>query len=200
MVKTLVLAGFLGLGALLPYWIVRRHYGPRIFPPAGVPAAGIAIVFGAGLRRDGTPTLVLADRVETGAWLYREGKVQKLLMSGSSTGPHYDEPGAMRELAIRLGVAEEDIVVDRGGNRTYLTCSRAMRLFGISEAVLVSQAFHLPRALAICDALGMKAFGAVADMSAYGRRVQGIWNLREIPATLVALWESYVREQAPSSR
>ena len=197
LLKTTALMALLVLAATVPYWIVRRHYGPRILSPDNAPAKAIAIVFGAGLRRDGTPTAVLADRVTTAAWLYRQGKVKKLLMSGSASGPQSDEPGAMRKLAMSLGVSSEDIYVDRGGNRTYLTCLRALRLFGVSEAILVSQQFHLPRALAICDALGMEAFGAHADMRTYGPRMQSLWNLREIPATLVALWESYVQQRHP---
>lgn len=200
LIRAVVVLFLVVLGATVPYWSVRRHYASRIFAPDASPARPVAIVFGAGLRRDGTPTSVLEDRVTAAARLYREGRVKKLLMSGSASGPYYDEPGAMRELALGLGVSSDDILIDRGGNRTFLTCSRAVWLFGIREAILVSQGFHLPRALAICNALGLEAYGVLADRRFYGHRLESAWNLREIPATLVALWESFVRQPYPGVR
>jgi len=110
-------------------------------------------------------------------------------MSGASRGPAASEPEAMRALALSLGVPAEAILVDAGGRRTYATCERARRLFGIEQATLVSQRFHLPRALALCQALGIQAIGVAADRQPYGLPSFVLWTLREIPATLVALGE-----------
>jgi len=110
-----------------------------------VPADRVAIVFGAGLQRDGTPSAVLRDRVATAASLYFEGKVQKLLMSGDNRFLDYNEPGSMKAYAISLGVPGEDIVLDYAGRRTYDTCYRAREIFGLDEAILVTQTYHLPR-------------------------------------------------------
>jgi vancomycin permeability regulator SanA len=118
------------------------------------------------------------------------GLVSRILLSGSTRGPTYDEPAAMRELALRLGVPDSAIDLDRGGTRTLETCLRARDLFGVRRALLVSQRYHLPRALILCDALGIDAVGAAADLRPYSLRSQRIWELREIPASFVAVWES----------
>ena len=157
----------------------------------------VAIVFGAGLLRDGSPTPVLRDRVETAADLYFAGKVQKLLMSGDNRFVEYNEPGAMRAYALELGVPEDAIVLDYAGRRTYDTCYRAKEIFGVDQALLVTQRFHLPRALVICNGLGVAGEGVSADRRAYRRSSLGIWNLRELPATLVAFIDTFITRPLP---
>jgi len=116
-----------------------------------------------------------------------------LLMSGSDASRHGDETEAMRTLALQMGVPPEAIVLDPGGHRTYATCERARNVFGVREALLVTQDYHLPRALATCRSLGIDAVGAAADLHSYGRRSQAYWRLREVPASFVAVWESFLR-------
>ncbi len=163
------------------------HYTNRILSPEEARSMPTAVVFGAGLRRDGRPTPVLADRVSTAVSLYQQGKTNTLLMSGSSNKSGYDETAAMLEFAKQLGVPEKDILVDSGGDRTYLTCARAKNIFGVEQALLVTQRYHLPRALIICDALSIEAEGVAADLRPYS--AQTIWSAREIGATFRALWE-----------
>jgi vancomycin permeability regulator SanA len=190
----------LGVALVLPRAVVVRQYAGRIHTPETAPVRPVAIVFGAGLRRDGSPSLVLADRVAAAAALYLQGRVEGLLLSGSAVSAKRDEPAAMRDLAIALGVPEEAIRLDREGDRTFASCERAGSVFGIQQALLVTQRFHLPRALAICDGLGIQAEGVAADLHAYSRRAQGYWNLREIPATLAAVLETYLaRPSLPPS-
>ena len=157
----------------------------------------VAIVFGAGLLRDGSPTPVLRDRVETAAELYFAGKVQKLLMSGDNRFVEYNEPAAMRAYALELGVPDDAIVLDYAGRRTYDTCYRAKEIFGVDQALLVTQRFHLPRALVICNGLGVEGQGVSADRRAYRRSSLGIWNLRELPATLVAFVDTFITRPQP---
>jgi SanA protein len=118
-------------------------------------------------------------------------------MSGDNSYIEYNEPGAMREYALALGVPDEAIVLDYAGRRTYDTCYRAREIFGIKEAILVTQNFHLPRALYVCNFLGIRAYGVPADQRRYTRRSILWWNLRETPATLVALWEVHVTRPQP---
>jgi SanA protein len=172
------------------------RYANQIFLPDSAPSRWLAIVFGAGLRRDGKPSSVLADRVIVAAKLYHEGKISKILMSGSAQNQRYNEPSAMRELAIELGVDPEDILIDQEGSRTYETCRRAQTVYNVNSALLVSQRFHLPRALGICEALGMNAVGVSADLRSYGPLAIPFWQLREIPATLIALWDAYLAPTA----
>lgn len=159
---------------------------PRIYSSDTVPSRKVAIVFGAGLWRDGTPTPVLKDRVATAAALYHAGKVKKLLMSGDNRFVTYNEPAAMRTYALELGVPDTDIVLDYAGRRTYDTCYRAIHIFQVSEVILVTQAFHQPRALLTCLGLGLDAIGVNANLREYSRREQAYWAIREIPATLRA--------------
>jgi len=169
----------------------------HIYYPQDAPAKKVAIVFGAGLWRDGRPTPVLRDRVAAASELYFSGKVEKLLMSGDNSYIYYNEPGAMRSYALELGVPDEAIVLDYAGRRTYDTCYRARDIFGVDEAILVTQNFHLPRALYVCNRLGVSAVGVKADRRIYNPRSLFFWHLREIPATLVALWEVHVSRPAP---
>lgn len=187
-----VIAG-VGLIALtLPRLITGLHARSRQFSVEGAPQKKVAIVFGAGLWRNGRLTPVLRDRVEIAAALYFEGKVDLLLMSGENQGARYDEPGSMRDYALSLGVPKSAIWVDGAGLRTYDTCYRARNVFQIDKAILVTQGYHLPRALYTCNKLGLSAVGVSADLRNYRQRWHTFWNLRELPATIVALWDIHV--------
>jgi SanA protein len=185
------------LAGLLPRLITTLHAWPRMYSQEDVPAAPVAVVYGAGLWRDGSPTPVLRDRVATAAELYFSGKVQKLLMSGDNRFDTYNEPGAMKTYAMSLGVPESAIVLDYADRRTYDTCYRARAIFGVEKAILVTQAFHLPRALYTCQALGIEAVGVPADLRQYRRASLFSWNLRELPATLTALFDVHIYRPLP---
>jgi SanA protein len=181
----------------LPTLIAEIYGRNRIYSLEEVPSMPVAIVFGAGLSRDGTPSPVLRDRVATAAQLYFQGKVQKLLMSGDNRFIDYNEPGAMHAYALSLGVPEDAIVLDYAGRRTYDTCYRARDIFGLSQAVLVSQDYHLPRALMTCNGLGIKSVGVSADQQLYNSSSQKYWRVREIPATLVAFFDVFITRPLP---
>ena len=187
----IILAGVLILG--IPWIIINLYANPRIYPVSQAPIRRVAIVFGAGLQRDGTPSPVLRDRVATAVDLYFSGKVEKILMSGDNRFLDYNEPGAMLNYALDLGVPMEDIVLDYAGRRTYDTCYRARAIFGVTEAVLITQAFHLPRAVFTCNALGLPAEGVIADRRKYFMAA----NIREIPAGAVALWDVWIGHPLP---
>jgi SanA protein len=170
---------------VVPRWLLDRAYDGRIFPSQEAPAHPVAIVFGAGLRRDGRPTAVLADRIVVAVELYQSKRVSRILLSGSSRPDGYDEAQSMKSYAIELGVPEEDLLVDSGGDRTFLTCSRAHEIFGIDSATLVTQRYHLPRALILCHAIGIDAVGVASDLRSY--RAERFWQVREAFATLRAL-------------
>ena len=183
----------------LPKWVLGWQFGRRITSVASAPTRPVAIVFGAGLRRDGTPTTVLADRVETAAELFLACKVERLLMTGSVRAG-YDEPAAMAARAEELGVPRQAIDLDPGGVRTFESCLRASEILGVRSALLVSQRFHLPRALALCADQGIEARGVAADRSTYSARSRSLWELREYPASLVAVFEALLsRPKAPDA-
>jgi SanA protein len=193
----LALAALGLLTLLLPRLITTVYSWTRIYTMESAPAERVAIVFGAGLTRDGYPTVILRDRVETAAQLYFAGKVQKLLMSGDNRFENYNEPGAMRDYAVRLGIPADAIVLDYAGRRTYDTCYRAKAIFGLNTALLVTQQFHLPRALFECNALGVQASGVAADNRHYWPPLLWIWNIREQLATIGAFVDVYVSKPIP---
>jgi len=194
---SLVLAVLGLLTILLPRAITYLYSIHRVYQQENVPAERLAIVFGAGLRRDGTPTPILRDRVQTAAALYFSGKVEKILMSGDNRFEYYNEPGSMREYALSLGVPESAIALDFAGRRTYDTCYRAKAIFGVREAILVTQKFHMPRALFLCNALGIKAYGVEANNNRYRKISLMTWNFREQIATIGAFIDVYVSNPLP---
>lgn len=196
--RLILILGTLGLvGLFLPRLITTIYAMNRIYQKENVPDGGVAIVFGAGLRRDGTPTAILRDRVETAASLYLNGKVEKLLMSGDGQIEGYNEPEAMRQFALALGVPNEAIFLDYAGRRTYDTCYRAKAVFGVKNTLLVTQKFHLPRALFLCNALGLEALGVEANNRRFWRGSMLVWNVREQLATIGAFLDLYVNNPLP---
>jgi vancomycin permeability regulator SanA len=193
-ILTLGLLGLLGL--ILPRLITSLYAAAHIYSAATVPAGRAAIVFGAGLRRDGMPTAILRERIQTAADLYFSGKAEKLLMSGDNRTESYNEPEAMRQYALSLGVPDEAIVLDYAGRRTYDTCYRARKIFGLDQAILVTQKFHLARALFTCNALGLQAVGVEAS-GHYRKLLMLIWNVREQLATVGAFMDVYVMKPLP---
>lgn len=196
--KILLILAILGLLTLVIARLTTGMYArPKIYSSAAVPARRVAIVFGAGLWKDGTATPVLVDRVTTAANLYFAGKVEKLLMSGDNRFVDYNEPEVMRELALSLGVPDDAIVLDFAGRRTYDTCYRAKAIFGVTEAILVTQAFHLPRAIYLCNQLGVDSVGVNADLRVYRKSSLLYWSGRELLATVAALWDVNIGHPVP---
>lgn len=160
---------------------VERTYSDRVYSQAAaVPARPLAIVFGAGYWPGGRLSDALADRMEAAIALYRAGTVNKLLLTGDNRFEDYNEPAAMAAYAEARGVPREDLVLDYAGRRTYDSCYRAGAIFGVERAVLVTQDFHLPRALFTCERLGLEVVGLAADRQTY---VRATWySLRELLA------------------
>jgi SanA protein len=194
----LVALGIVGtLGVILPRIVTSIYSINRIYQTEDAPQKRLAIVFGAGLRRDGTPTAILRDRVETAADLFFTGKVEKLLMSGDNRFLEYNEPESMRQYALSLGVPDEAIAMDYAGRRTYDTCYRAKEIFAVDDVLLVTQKFHLPRALFLCNALGLEAAGVEANTRRFWSVSLLIWNTRELLATAGAFLDVFVTKPQP---
>ena len=196
--KLLLILVVLGLLVLfVPRLVTGLYAHGRTYTTAGVPSQRVAIVFGAGLWRDGSPTPVLEDRVTKAANLYFTGKVEKLLLSGDNRFVDYNEPEAMRQLALSLGVPNDAIVLDYAGRRSYDTCYRAKAIFKVDQAILVTQAFHMPRVLYLCNRLGVASVGVASDLRIYRKSTLLYWNIRELPATVAALWDANIGHPIP---
>ena len=151
-------------------------------------ARPVAMVLGAGLRRDGRPSLLLARRLDVAAGLYHRGTVDAVLVTGADA-----EPAAMRAHLVAAGVPDAKIVEDAAGFRTWDSCVRAHEVFGVRSAIVVTQEFHLPRAVALCRAAGIDATG-VGDPSLRARRAATVYGyLRELPAAFKALGDALLR-------
>jgi SanA protein len=193
-----MLVALLATGAVLGLrrWVERKTVEQIYESVAGVPRRPVALVLGAGLWPDGSLTPILADRVATAAELYQAGKVQKLLCSGDNRFVDYNEPQAMKDYAVRLGVPEEDVVLDYAGRRTYDSCFRARAIFGVEDVTVVTQRFHAARAVYTCEALGLDAVAMTADRRVYSAdRV--VWLTREYLALLLAWYDVNVRHPVP---
>jgi vancomycin permeability regulator SanA len=162
-----------------------------------LPDKRVGIVFGAAVRRDGSLSPILQDRVLAGVELLKEGKVAKLLMTGDNGSRDYDEVSAMKRTAIAAGAAEDEIVLDYAGFSTYDSCYRAKEIFGVNEAILITQRFHLARALYLCRKKGINAEGlALEDFSKYpDLRVN--YSVREYAASYKAWLDITILKPKP---
>ncbi|HSM58816.1 MAG TPA: ElyC/SanA/YdcF family protein [Candidatus Sulfomarinibacteraceae bacterium] len=192
----LTAAGLVASPYVLRTW-VERSYGQRIYEPQEVEPQQAAIVFGAAVYRGGRLSPVLRDRMDTAIALYHEGKVQRLLLSGDGQSLDYNEPDSMVAYAEARGVPAGAIQPDYGGRRTYDTCYRARHIFHLERVVLVTQEFHLSRALFTCDQLGLEAVGVVADRRQYRERSMAWWRNRELAALLRAVVDVAVEKPPP---
>ncbi|MFB7081617.1 vancomycin high temperature exclusion protein [Streptomyces sp. NPDC056308] len=150
------------VAALTPATWLYSVADARVRTTADAPAQQVAVVFGAGLWH-GKPSPYLANRLNTAAELYRNGKVKVVLVTGDNSRKEYDEPDAMRTYLKAHGVPDKRIVSDFAGFDTWDSCVRAKKIFGVDRAVLVSQGFHIRRAIALCRSAGIDAYGVGVD-------------------------------------
>lgn len=162
---------------------VRGVGGSRILSAEQAAALGdvdCIVVLGCLVRSDGTPSDMLADRLRRGIALYEDGAAPKLLMSGDHGRTSYDEVNAMKQVAMEAGVPSSDIFMDHAGFSTYETIYRAKEIFGADKIIIVTQEYHLYRALYIAQQLGVEAYGVNADYRSYSGQTNR--DVREVLA------------------
>lgn len=142
--------------------------------------AQAVLVLGASVFADGTPSDILADRLEVAVDLYLAGAADRVIVSGDNGEAHYNESDAMKDYCIKLGVPADALIVDGAGYDTYASVYRAKYEYGMESVFVVTQAYHLYRALAIAHGLGMEAEGVAADKGSYDNQIG--YSLREIIA------------------
>src|SRR5262245_44594118 len=165
----LIVILIVGLSLLYVHFQVHRYDDRIITNVSGLdtrdwPSPRVAVVFGASVYGNGELSPILADRVETAIVLYLARKVDRILVSGDARHRSYNEPEAIFEYSVNHAVSPKGVIVDTSGRSTYETCLRAKEAFGLKRAVLVSQGFHLSRALYIANQLGLDAVGMAGDM------------------------------------
>ncbi|MGZ3420816.1 MAG: SanA/YdcF family protein [Polyangiales bacterium] len=176
--RILIGAGVLAIAAMLACnLVVLRGGGAEPAQRHLTPSETVIVVLGAGVHGD-EPSEVLRDRLETALELFRAGRATKILVTGDHSKKDYDEPGAMARYLAAHGVHETDIVLDHAGFDTYSSIVRAREVFGVTHAIVVTQRFHLSRALWVARSVGIDAEGAEADRRVY--RAAGWFEAREI--------------------
>ncbi len=160
-----------------------------------VPARPVAIVLGARVWRDGTPSDVLEDRLAVALDLYRAGRVRRILVTGDNGSNRYDEVTVMQRWLLARGVDPKHVVRDHAGFRTLDSMERAARVFQVRHAVVCTQRFHMARSLFLARHAGLDAVGAVAD----GRRYRGRarFAIREVGARAMAVVDAWVLRRGP---
>ena len=189
----LVLAGLGAASIAGPTLWTRFMARDRNLTAAQAPARDVAIIFGAEMYPSGRPSPYLRARLDLGAELYSGGLAKVLVVSGDNAPEHNRETTNMKRYLVDQGVPAERVVEDEHGLDTYDTCVRAREVFGVTEALLVSQRYHLHRAVATCRAVGVDAVG-VGDVSV--KRTSKRWDefsRREIGANLKMVWDLTIR-------
>lgn len=169
--------------------VVRSVTRSRIVRADSLPHLPVVLVLGAEVYADGVPSTFLRARLDLALELYRRGLVERILLSGDGRSRFYDETGGMRAYLLRRGVDESVLLVDPAGLDTYDSCLRARDVYGIDRLVVVSQSYHLPRALAICHALGLDAWGVGDDSARSSARPWANGTRRELAANLKLVWD-----------
>lgn len=171
----------------------------RFTKPQQVPPKSVAIVFGASVYANGQLSPMLAARVQQAVEAYRIGRVHKILMTGDNSHTDYDEVTAMKRYAIELGVPADVIHLDYAGFSTYESCYRAQEIFGVRDAIVITQGYHLPRAVYTCAHLGIDVVGLEThDRGIYPARIMRRHVVREVLATGKALWDVHLWQPLPT--
>ena len=181
--------GFLGV-----YGVIQRTSAWRVSTSESVGPRSALLVLGSSVKGR-KPNSILEERLDMAFQLYDRAMAKKIILSGDNRTIDYNEPQAMKEYLVQKGIPEADLILDHAGRRTYDSCYRARDIFGIDSLIIVTQTFHLPRALYLCNALGVDAVGVAADQG----HPERWWAsyLREVPATIQAWIDVTVRKPVP---
>lgn len=162
-------------------WMIRSTKDAVYTPDeAGHLSGDCILVLGCGLRSDGKPSHMLQDRLDVAIAAYQMGLAPKLLMSGDHGSKHYDEVNAMKDYAVSKGIPSEDIFMDHAGFSTYESMYRARDIFQCKRIIIVTQSYHLYRAIHNARAFGMEAAGIASDLRSYARQAR--FDIREAAA------------------
>ena len=204
----LLCAAVVGTGAVLGLnGYVKRTAGRQILTEteaAALEGMDCILVLGCGVRQDGSPTHMLEDRLKQAEALYKLGAAPKLLMSGDHSRTDYNEVGAMKAHAEEAGIPGEDVFMDHAGFSTYESLYRTKEIFGVEKVIIVTQEYHLYRALYIAQRMGLEAWGVSSDYRTYvGQPVREareiLARLKDVATTVFWPDPTYLGEAIPVS-
>ncbi|MDP2630472.1 MAG: ElyC/SanA/YdcF family protein, partial [Candidatus Uhrbacteria bacterium] len=147
-----------GIGFLAVYVLIQSTYAWRIDSIESVTPRPVVLVLGSSVKGR-KPNSILEERLDAASRLYDRKAAKKIILSGDNRTIDYNEPQAMKEYLVDKGIPEADLILDHAGRRTYDSCYRARNIFDVDSVIIVTQTFHLPRALYLCNALGVNAVG-----------------------------------------
>ena len=207
MIFILVVSIIVGIYALIVNGYVVSSAKKEIISPeeaADLTDVDCIIVLGCLVRPSGKPSDMLADRLRRGVELYESGAAPKLLMSGDHGQKEYNEVAAMKQYALDAGIESNDIFMDHAGFCTYDSIYRAKEIFGAKKIIIVSQEYHLHRALLIARKLGVEAVGVASDYHTYGGQTyrdirEKIARIKDYHYTIIKPKPKYLGEAIPIS-
>lgn len=162
------LAGILAVAGLNIYMVLfSKQYTMSSLETAGLSDVDCIMVLGCGVWGD-SPSPLLADRLQRGVEVFQIGSAPKILMTGDHGQEDYDEVNVMKQYALDAGIDEIDIFMDHAGFSTYESMYRAKEIFGVKKMIIVTQKYHLSRALYIANKLGIEAYGVASDYRTFG--------------------------------
>jgi len=190
----LIMLSLLGISFLAINYYVERMGAKYIYQANGVPTADAVLILGAYVLPDGTLSDMLRDRVIVGYELYQQGKAPKIIVSGDHGRKDYDEVNSMKSFIKSEGVTGQDVFMDHAGFSTYESLYRARDIFQANKVIIVTQRYHLLRAIYIARELGLEAYGVASDLHDYGQ-VMTIYELREMVARNKDFWLTKIRPE-----
>lgn len=170
--------------ALLIVFRVQTKYSDKITDGAELLPPNIALVLGAGLKAKGAPSDILEDRILTAIELYKNNKIGKFIMSGDNSSVNHNEVEAMKLFALANGLSEEAMITDYAGLSTFDSCEQVKNVFGLNKVIVITQRYHLRRALYLCNELGVEAVGVPARDRGYIKQFK--YSFREFLASFQA--------------
>lgn len=170
-------------------WWVTAESADRVYTVDTVPAKPVVMVLGARVHPDGRPSDFLAARLDLARDLYEAGKARAVLVSGDHGQEDYNEVDPMRRYLIDAGVPDRHVIGDYAGFDTRDSCVRARRVFGIGELIVVTQTFHLDRAITLCQDAGIETVGVGDDSVSVNERQWRYGSTRELLANVKAVWD-----------
>ncbi|MBU0648746.1 YdcF family protein [Patescibacteria group bacterium] len=192
-ISLITVVGLVVIGIIVS---VRMEYRDKIYAQIeDVPEQSMVVVLGASVKRDQTPSQALEDRLRLAADIWYAGKAEKIILSGDDGRWAQPEIAAMVGYMYELGVPDEVLIADGNNARTHDSCYRLKNELGQDKVVLITQGFHLPRALYLCNKVGLDAWGIESNFQSYDRG--GWFLLRDWLASFLAFWD-IATEQLPS--
>lgn len=193
----IIIISVLGISFLAINYYVEQVGSKYIYSAQDVPKADTVLVLGAYVFPDGKLSPMLEDRVTVGHALYVNGKVPKIIVSGDHGRTEYDEVNTMKDYLKSKGVAGQDIFMDHAGFSTYESLYRARDIFKVKKVIIVTQRYHLLRAVFIARELGLEAYGVASDKHDYGQ-VMAYYGVREMAARNKDFWMAKVIKPEPT--